>query len=85
MEVAGNPYWRGRLSTVDLLVLTSLDRVLFILKILFNFLKKQATLTRRSTVLSLLLKLVFPALALNVVKFLTATRGGSDLHLSGWD
>jgi hypothetical protein len=28
-------YWRGRLSTVDLLVLTSLDKLLFILKPLF--------------------------------------------------
>ncbi len=32
------PYWRGRLSTVDLLVLTSLDRHIFILKILIVFL-----------------------------------------------
>ncbi len=46
-------YWRGRLDTVDLLVLTSLKQVLFILKILFTLFKKQATLIRRSTVLSL--------------------------------
>ncbi len=32
----GKPYLRGRLSTVDLLVLTCLDQLLFILKILFN-------------------------------------------------
>ncbi len=24
---AGNPYWKGRLSTIDLLVLTSLDQL----------------------------------------------------------
>jgi hypothetical protein len=44
----------------DLLVLTSLDQLLFILKILFNFITKQATSTRRSTVLSLPLQLGFP-------------------------
>ena len=28
----GKSYWRGRLSTVDLLVLTRLDQLVFILK-----------------------------------------------------
>jgi len=54
-------YWGGRLSAVDLLVLTSLDQLIFILKILFSFLTKQATLMRRSTVLILPTQLVFPA------------------------
>jgi hypothetical protein len=49
----GNPYGGGRLSTIDLLVLTSLDLHVFELKILFIFMTKQATLMRRSTVLSL--------------------------------
>ncbi len=49
----GKPYWRRRISTVDLLVLTSLDQLLFILKILFTFFTKQPTLMGRSTVLSL--------------------------------
>ncbi len=54
-------YWRGRLSTVDLLLLTSLDKLLFTLKILFTLFKKQAILIRRSTVLSLPPpQLVFP-------------------------
>ncbi len=44
---AGNPYWRERLSTVDLLVLTSLYQLILILKIL-NIFYKQDTLTRRS-------------------------------------
>ncbi len=44
---------KGRLSTVDLLVLTTLDQLLFILKKLFKFFTKQAILMRRSTVLSL--------------------------------
>jgi hypothetical protein len=57
---AGNPYWKGRLSTVDLLVLTSLDQLLLILPILFSFFTNKATLMRRSTVLSLPLRLVFP-------------------------
>jgi len=56
----GKPYRRGRLSTVNLLVLTSLDQLIFKLKILFTFFTKQATLMRRSTVLSLPLQLVFP-------------------------
>ncbi len=39
-----------RLSTVDLLVLTSSDQRLFTLKILFTFFTIQATLMWRSTV-----------------------------------
>ncbi len=49
----GNPYWRGRLSTVDLLLLTSLDQLSLIQQSLFTFFAKQPTLMRRSTVLSL--------------------------------
>ncbi len=51
--LSGNPYWRGRLNTVDLLVLTSLDQLIFIWKILFIFSTKLATLVRRLTALSL--------------------------------
>ncbi len=58
----GKSYWRGRLSTVDLLELTSLHQLLFILKIVFTLFTKQGTLMRRSTVLSLLPQLVFPVL-----------------------
>jgi len=47
----------------DLLVLTSLDQLLFKLKILFTFLMKQPTLMWRSTVLRFPLQLVFPDLA----------------------
>jgi hypothetical protein len=35
----GNPYWRGQLSTVDLHLLTSIDQLHLILKILFTFYK----------------------------------------------
>ncbi len=42
-----NPYKRGRMSTVDLLMLTSSDKLPFILKILFPFVTKHATLMRR--------------------------------------
>jgi hypothetical protein len=59
--IAGKCYWRGRLSTVDLLVLTSLDQLSFISKILTNFFTKQATLIRKPVVLSLSRQLVFPA------------------------
>jgi hypothetical protein len=51
--MAGNPFCRGRLSTVDLLVLTSLDQVVFKLITLITFVTKQATLMRRSNVASL--------------------------------
>jgi hypothetical protein len=44
---------------VDLLVLTSLEQLILILKILFMYFPKQATLMRRSTVLSLPPQLVF--------------------------
>jgi len=59
MQKAGKSYRGGRLSTVDLLVLTRLDQLIFILKILFTSVTKQATLMRRSTVLILPLQLVF--------------------------
>ncbi len=51
-----------RFSTFDLLVLTSLDQLIFKLKILFTIYTERATLIR-SIVLSLPLQLVFPALA----------------------
>jgi hypothetical protein len=38
---------KGRLSTVDLLAMTSLNRFRFKLKMLFTFVIKQATLMRR--------------------------------------
>ena len=68
----GKSYWGGRLSTVVLFVLTSLAQLIFILKILFSFFTKQATLVRRSTVLCLPPQLVFPGAALAV-----ATLGNS--------
>jgi hypothetical protein len=39
--ISRNPYLRGRLSTVDLLVLTSLDQLNFILKIIFTFFNEE--------------------------------------------
>ncbi len=47
---------------VDLLVLTSLDQLLFILKILFRYTTKEVALIRRLDVLSLPLQLVFPGM-----------------------
>ncbi len=38
---AGKSYWRGRLSTVGLLVLTSLDQLILILQTLFTFLQNK--------------------------------------------
>jgi hypothetical protein len=57
----------GRIGMIDLLVLTSLDQLLFRLKIFFSFLTKQANSMRRSTVLSLSLQLVFPDRTNNTV------------------
>ncbi len=48
---AGKSYWRGRFCTIYLLVLAGSDQLLF--KLLFITFYKQATLTGRSTVLSL--------------------------------
>ncbi len=48
-----NPYFRGGLSTVDLLVLTSLDHLAFYIENIIYLFIKQAALMRRSTVLSL--------------------------------
>jgi hypothetical protein len=66
MVIAGNSYQSGRHSTDDLLARSSLDLVIFISRILIPFVKKQATLMRRSTVLSLPLQLVFPGLSFKV-------------------
>ncbi len=38
---AGKPYQRERLSTVNLLVLAGLDKLLFIMKIISTFLQKK--------------------------------------------
>ncbi len=59
----GKSYWRGRLSTIDLLVLSGLDQLLFMLKILFTFFPKLLTLMWRSTVLILPPQSVFLASA----------------------
>ncbi len=60
MILTGNPYRKGRISTVDLLVLPNLDQLLLKMQTLLTFLHKHATLMRRSTVLSLPLQLAFP-------------------------
>jgi hypothetical protein len=57
----------GRLSTVDLLVLPSLEQLLFILKILFTSGTNEVALMKRSTVLSTPLQLVFLALRIQQV------------------
>jgi hypothetical protein len=48
----GKTNWRRRISTVDLDVITSLNQLLFKLKITFTFFIKQAILMRWSAVLS---------------------------------
>ncbi len=56
---AGNPYWKGKLNTVDLLWLTSFTSASFDNENINYFFEKTDTLMRRSAVLSLPLKLVF--------------------------
>ncbi len=52
-NIPRNPYWRGRLSTVGLLELTSLQQLILIHKKYYLlFVSEQARLMRRSTVLS---------------------------------
>jgi hypothetical protein len=67
LGTSGKTNWRGRLSTVNLLVLSGLDQLLFILIILLTLFTKQATIIRRSTVLSLPLWLVLPGYAHNAI------------------
>ncbi len=57
---AGKPNRSGRLSTVNLLVITSLDQLIFILQILFAFVTKHAAIMRRSTELNLPLSVSVP-------------------------
>jgi len=52
------PYWKGRLSMMDVLELSSIDQF-FILKILFTYVAKQAA-SMTSTVPSFPHQLVFP-------------------------
>jgi len=57
------PLIKGRLSTVDLLLLIILDQLIFNSNILFAFLTKQSNLMRRYSVQSISLWLDFPALS----------------------
>ncbi len=61
------PFLKVRLSTVDLLVQTRLDQRIFIFKMLFNFFTNKVSSMRGSTVLSLLLQLVFSGLSLEAL------------------
>ncbi len=58
MYQAGNPYLRGRIGTIDLLVLASLDQMLLTLKLFILFYTKQPILMR-STGMGLPFELVF--------------------------
>ncbi len=56
---SGKPYWKVRLSTIDLLVETTLDQLIFIFIISITFFTKQANLTTRSNVLNLPFQIEF--------------------------
>ncbi len=72
----GNPCWRGRFSTVDLLALTSLEQLLLICQTKFTYCR--TSIMRRSTVLSLSLQLVFPG------KNLPSLLSGSPIKYKAW-
>jgi hypothetical protein len=67
-----SPYWRGRLSTIGLLVLTSSYLFILILNMLFLFATKQARLARSSTVPSLPLQIVFPGICTHLLLYHTS-------------
>jgi len=50
--LSGNAHWKGKISTVDLLVVTTSNQLPFALKKYFFSLTKQAILTRKWIVLS---------------------------------
>jgi hypothetical protein len=56
MHPSGIPYRRGRISTVNLRILTTSDELLLMLKNILFFNTKQAIIMRRSTVLHLILE-----------------------------
>jgi hypothetical protein len=58
MDESRNIYSRGSLSTADLLVLTSLDKLIFVTQ--YYLLFYEASYFRTSIVLSLSLRLGFP-------------------------
>jgi hypothetical protein len=84
----GKPFWRGWLSTVDLLALTRIAQLILKLKILFTFFTKQDTFNRSSIVLSLPLQLVFHALTLKMYygkcNFLTLLKL-TEMKLHNWE
>ncbi len=59
---------RGKLSTVDLLVVTNLDHLIFILKILFTFfyLNEEANCTERSPLVSCVKPLTPPSTRIGI-------------------
>jgi hypothetical protein len=61
---AGKSYWRGRLCTVDLFVLTSLDHAPIILKIIFTLFYKTRYLNEEVTCTCMF---VFLVLTLNII------------------
>jgi hypothetical protein len=53
LHIPRNPYWKESFGAIELLVLTSLDQLVLILKKIVYIFTKQSTLMRRSSVLSL--------------------------------
>ncbi len=85
VDLPRNSHSKGKLRTINLLAPTSLDQLIFTLKILYTLVTKQATLMRRSTVQSLSLHLVFPALTFWRALFVDQkTEGRHHLLRQGW-
>ncbi len=81
--VPGNPYWKGRLFTVYLLVVTGLDYLLFMSK---TFTTKQVTSIGRPTVLNRLVtyKIHFILMTFYIIFLPVPTPDGLEPLTLGW-
>jgi hypothetical protein len=77
MSSTREPSLKGGLSTIDLLVLLSLDQLLFPIEYCI-FVANQATSMRRSTVLSFPFQLAFPVSTLANTYILVPTVEGKE-------
>jgi hypothetical protein len=79
--------WKGRHSTVDLLVLTSRDQLIFILNILFSFFYKTSCLNEEGNCTELSpsesIPWMIPCKLIGLVSFLHVRRGYSWVN-PGW-
>ncbi len=76
--------WKGSLSTVYLLILTSLDQLLLSIENVIYLFSKYNTLMRRPTVQSRPLQLEFPVISNPIIKYVHEKMEGAK-RLKKWD